>query len=35
MGSAITYVRRYSLWAILGIITEDDDGNSASNSDQK
>ena len=30
MGSAITYARRYSLCAILGIVTEDDDGNAAS-----
>ena len=30
MGSAITYARRYSLCAILGIETEDDDGNAAS-----
>jgi len=29
MGSAITYARRYSLCAMLGIITEDDDGNAA------
>ena len=28
--SAITYARRYALCAILGIITEDDDGNAAS-----
>lgn len=35
MGSAITYARRYSLCAILGIITEDDDGNAALNPDQK
>jgi len=35
MGSAITYARRYSLCAMLGIITEDDDGNAASNPDQK
>lgn len=31
VGSAITYARRYSLSAILGIVTEeDDDGNNAS-----
>ena len=30
LGSAITYARRYTLCAILGIITEDDDGNAAS-----
>lgn len=35
MGSAITYARRYSLCAMLGIITEDDDGNAASNPVQK
>ena len=29
MGSAITYARRYSLSAMLGIITEDDDGEAA------
>ena len=29
MGSAITYARRYSLCAMLGIVTEDDDGNAA------
>ena len=29
MGSAITYARRYSLCAILGIVTEDDDGEAA------
>ena len=29
MGSAITYARRYSLCAMLGIITEDDDANAA------
>lgn len=30
IGSAITYARRYSLAAIVGIATEDDDGNAAS-----
>lgn len=30
-GSAITYMRRYALSSILGIATEDDDGNDASN----
>jgi len=30
MGSAITYARRYSLAAAIGIIQEDDDGNAAS-----
>ena len=29
MGSAITYARRYALTAMLGMITEDDDGESA------
>ncbi len=29
MGSAITYARRYALTAMLGIITEDDDGEAA------
>lgn len=29
IGSAITYARRYSLCAMLGIVTEDDDGNAA------
>lgn len=29
MGSAITYARRYSLAAILGIVTTDDDGEAA------
>lgn len=31
LGSATTYARRYALAAILGIVTEDDDGNAASN----
>jgi len=31
-GSAITYLRRYSLAALLGILTEDDDGHRASES---
>lgn len=30
MGAAITYARRYSLMALLGLAPEDDDGNSAS-----
>ncbi len=30
-GSAITYLRRYSLISILGLKTVDDDGNAASN----
>ena len=29
MGSAITYARRYAITAMLGMITEDDDGESA------
>lgn len=29
MGAAITYMRRYSLAAMVGIMQEDDDGNSA------
>lgn len=29
MGSAITYSRRYSLTAMLGMVTEDDDGEAA------
>ena len=29
MGSAITYARRYALSAMLGIVTEDDDGEAA------
>lgn len=31
MGSALTYLRRYALTAMLGMTTEDDDGNAASN----
>jgi hypothetical protein len=34
-GSAITYCRRYSLQAIAGIPSEDDDGNAASKQAQK
>jgi len=30
LGAAITYARRYSMMAMLGIAPEDDDGNSAS-----
>lgn len=30
IGSAITYARRYSLCAMLGLMQEDDDGNAAS-----
>jgi hypothetical protein len=32
IGSAITYMRRYAISAVLGLIVEeDDDGNKASN----
>ena len=31
MGSAITYARRYALTAMLGMVTEDDDGEGAQN----
>lgn len=34
IGSAITYMRRYSYSAIIGIAQEDDDGNKASGNDQ-
>ena len=34
-GSAITYCRRYSLQAIAGIPSEDDDGNAASKKAQQ
>jgi hypothetical protein len=34
-GSAITYCRRYSLMAVLGVCPEDDDGNSASERPQE
>lgn len=30
MGSALTYARRYALTAMLGLVTEDDDGEAAS-----
>lgn len=30
VGSAITYLRRYALAAVVGVVTEDDDGNAAS-----
>jgi hypothetical protein len=33
VGSAITYARRYSLFAIVGIAGEDDDGNAANASE--
>lgn len=29
VGSAITYLRRYALAAVIGVVQEDDDGNSA------
>ena len=32
-GSALTYARRYALFALVGIAGEDDDGNEASKSD--
>lgn len=35
IGSCITYLRRYSLQAIVGIAPEDDDGNEASGKDGK
>jgi hypothetical protein len=35
VGSAITYCRRYSLAAVVGIAQEDDDGNSASGRENK
>ena len=31
MGSAMTYARRYALTAMLGMVTEDDDGEGAKN----
>jgi hypothetical protein len=30
-GSALTYMRRYALAAVVGVVQADDDGNSASN----
>ena len=33
IGSAMTYARRYSLFAVVGIAGEDDDGNDASKSE--
>lgn len=33
IGSAITYARRYTLAAMVGVATEDDDGNAASQPD--
>lgn len=35
MGSAITYQRRYSLAAMVGVVTEDDDGNAAAGKAKK
>lgn len=35
MGSAITYARRYTLAAIVGVVQEDDDANKASEQTQK
>lgn len=34
-GSAITYMRRYALAAVVGIVQADDDGNAASNPQSK
>ena len=34
-GSAITYMRRYALAAIVGVVQADDDGNSASDKSEK
>jgi len=35
LGSALTYMRRYSLAALVGVAQEDDDGNNASNAKKK
>jgi hypothetical protein len=35
IGSAITYARRYTLAALVGVATEDDDGNKASEPDPR
>jgi len=35
LGSALTYMRRYSLASMVGVAQEDDDGNTASNTKQK
>lgn len=35
MGSALTYCRRYALTAMLGIVTEDDDGEGARRGDSR
>jgi hypothetical protein len=34
-GSAITYMRRYALAAVVGVVQADDDGNVASNPQSK
>ena len=34
-GSAITYMRRYALAAVVGVVQADDDGNAASNPQSK
>ena len=34
VGSALTYMRRYALAGMVGIVTGDDDGNNASNNNQ-
>ena len=34
-GSAITYMRRYALAAVVGVVQADDDGNAASNPTSK
>jgi hypothetical protein len=35
IGSCITYLRRYSLSAVVGVCPEDDDGNGAADKDKK
>ncbi len=35
LGSAISYARRYSLAAIVGVVADDDDGNAAGQADDK
>lgn len=34
-GSCVTYMRRYAKAALVGVVTEDDDGNAASEADKK
>jgi hypothetical protein len=34
-GSALTYMRRYALAAVVGVVQADDDGNAASNPTSK